>query len=702
MASSAAAALPPVAPAAAPANSSAPPSTKKRKVEEAPLPNTALASNLQVLHQTTELSLLYLRYFPQVSSWHAQGRTTLYVINDVPGNFAMHLRGSCNVLDVTVETLQQTTSTTEAVPMEVDGAAAPPPNVSLMSIPVSYQHNDPLAHVLVKPVQAGDTGSYYDADSQWIRGAAGMTLGLRASSIASNMGELRISPKQTSTSEQNVSNEDAMSFWMSDLHASTGKDGGAAEELTSKLHERSTRAREARIKLIAQRLAEASSTQKDSKQDAAKVQVLKVTIAYEVVLDRMPHLGGIHSLCGQSPHVYTTTGVLGDHEGPRSWIPCLDSASSKHRASHEILIKATAPMRDGLSVVGCGQDFGISKSYLHDLVVPASAAEQLGTFHVKMLNDTVTKTMSDTAQESEEGSAPHVIPPDPSSVDSILATTIWASQLWTPSPIRSLGFAVGPFKVLEDPDYFSEENDDEDDDEDDAENTNETDQNAFVEAARENGEGIRQVYFAPLYERKYIHLSADMSLLHQTTLELPSLGTHFVEMSRDLDQAVLASTEGVPLRALSLFRDIMALPTYRTSSYTQIWIPDAVHGGSTSGALHCCPEVLVNPFVGGSIMDARLLSPVGDRLPYYNGGRVLQMVQARCVVRGWITTALPLGEGDDVGFGYLLSLIESFLMSIYERGHGAFGEGRSHSLVTLPCHVCERILSHLFLFAVCV
>lgn len=74
-------------------------------------------------------------------------------------------------------------------------------------------------------------------------------------------------------------------------------------------------------------------------------------------------------------------------------------------------------------------------------------------------------------------------------------------------------------------------------------------------------------------------------------------------------------------------------------------------------------------------MDARLLSPVGSRLPYYNGGRVLQMIQARCVVRGWTTAALPLGECDDVGFGYIHTLIENFLMSIYERGHGAFGEG---------------------------
>ena len=131
----------------------------------------------------------------------------------------------------------------------------------------------------------------------------------------------------------------------------------------------------------------------------------------------------------------------------------------------------------------------------------------------------------------------------------------------------------------------------------------------------------------------------------------------------------------MPHRALSLMRDILALPTFRTASFTQVWIPGAVHGGATSGALHCCPEALVNPFLGGSIMDARLLPPVGHRLPFHQGGRVLQFLQARCAVRGWIIAALPLGGQDDVGEGYLHTLIENLIMSLYERAHGAHGEG---------------------------
>lgn len=47
------------------------------------------------------------------------------------------------------------------------------------------------------------------------------------------------------------------------------------------------------------------------------------------------HFGGIHfkapigvNGATRSPHVYTTSGVLGDHQGPRSWVPTIDSASS--------------------------------------------------------------------------------------------------------------------------------------------------------------------------------------------------------------------------------------------------------------------------------------------------------------------------------------------------------------------------------------
>jgi hypothetical protein len=285
----------------------------------------------------------------------------------------------------------------------------------------------------------------------------------------------------------------------------------------------------------------------------------------------------------------------------------------------------------------------------------------------------------------------HVIPPEHQQqqtqqvvgLDTILATTVWCGHTWTPIPCRSLGFAIGPFKVLEDPEYFGPsalDADDDDEDNDDLD-TLEDRLAAFLEHARLRGEGIRQVYLAPIFERPYIHTRAspfvNRALLPNTTLRILPLTPPQMTLAAQLDETVTFATTGVPHRALLLMRDVLAVPSVRTHSYTQIWIPQAVDGGCTSGALHHCPEVLVNPFLGGAIMDSRLLPPMNARLPYYMGGRVLQFVQARCAIRGWIVAALPLGGQDDVGTGYLLSLFESFLMSLYERGHGGQGEGKS-------------------------
>lgn len=671
-------------------------------------PNTAVAADLRVLHQVTDLSFVYARSPIKDPSWHYRGRTSFYVINEGPkvGNLALHLRKSCRVVDVTVETLVQgiVQPDTTAKDQATGGTKA---IVSMMKLPSTYQHHDPLAHVLIKPPTSYTEDDFhdadkphYDADSQSCRGAVGMTNGLRTGSIASMMGELRITVSDpTKPGERPQSrvraNEDiagkapamspeqfavpvaqATEHWSNDLDQASRLGGAVERELKEELHERATSTRDARISLVARRLAEAMSTSKTTA-DATEpkefggVRVMKVTVLYETVSDvtNMQHLGGIHFQARQTPHVYTTAGVLGDHEGPRCWTPCLDSAASSHRASHEITVRATGPLRDGLSVVGCGEDFGVSRTLLHDMTLKENAREQLSHFHVNMLKAIELKATRSESEGDFPDSTTHVIPPDILSIDSVLATCVWSSAVWNPTPARSLGFAIGPFKILEDPEYFSTDDDDEADDA--AGISNE----AVLAAARQNGEGIRQAYFAPLYERKHIHANADASLLPGIQIHIPAISRRNLELSSRLDEAVIASTVGAPHRALSFMRDVLALPTFRTASYTQIWIPDAVHGGSTSGALHCCPDVLVNPFLGGAIIDSRLLSPPGYRLPFHNGGRVLQFLQARCAVRGWITAAIPLSGGDDVGYGYILMLIESFLMSLYERGHGAYGEG---------------------------
>lgn len=541
----------------------------------------------------------------------------------------------------------------------------------------TFQHLDPLERVLLKPASSYtmddviQKGRRHEADSQSSRGAVGMANALRAASIASNMGELRISSEHPPSPKDVPKQPSLEECWKMDLIKAP--DGtlptGSLHRLEERLEARNQELRNQRLGQVATALSE------------AKHRAYKITVTYHILLATpfdTTHLGGIHvSTANRTPHVYTTAGVFGDHEGPRTWVPTLDSASTNHRASQSLTIQVTAPLCEGISVIGFGEDFGATETLLHDRLsadtdpdiarCAQGLYQELGDRHVAFLQQI------EASRESEAESIPHLIPPDPASnaitMSSILSTTSWKSCSWLPVPARSLGFVIGPFRVLEDPEYFAPP-----DDADTSKAARET--RAALDNAREHGEGIRQAYFCPIFARKQIHaMSASTRLLPNTRIELKPMTTSEIDLLDGLDQCVLRMTTGVPNRALSLMRDILALPTFRTVSYTQVWIPQAVHGGSTSGSLHCCPEVLVNPFLGGAIMDARLLPPVGHRIPYHHGGRVLQFLQARCAVRGWITSAIPLGGQDDVGHGYIHTLIESLMMGLYERGHGAHGEG---------------------------
>jgi hypothetical protein len=265
----------------------------------------------------------------------------------------------------------------------------------------------------------------------------------------------------------------------------------------------------------------------------------------------------------------------------------------------------------------------------------------------------------------------------------IYVTSVFSSLIWSPCPSRSIGFAVGPFATVFDPEYFRLDVDEEDNDEDEAEEDDNSPL-SIVETARKQGEGIRQLYFASLEDRPWIHADVTDELVFRDfpcrsiqQRERPELSPAALQDHKLIEGAILAATIGVPNRALSLMRDILALPAYRTSSYTQIWIPNAHMSGSNCGGnMVGCPEVGgCNYFLGGAIIDSCLLPPPGMRLPFYNEGRALQFIQARNAIRGWVRSAIPLGNDDDVGQGYLHMLVESFLMSLYERGHGAFGEG---------------------------
>lgn len=767
---------------------SQPSSPKRRRFDPPPLDKKsqrhhviAHADDVEVLHQKTSLSF-FLHRSRTVSSdgrqdctWFAQGVTTLYLqINknkdtasisaatkdnnsnadnsssaesktntkgaDGLVELSLHLRGTCHVKSVGVETVRR---------CESDGSQSPPSSTHrLTKLRTTFQHFDPLQRVLLKPASsytmddvvqlaAADKPSAkpsdrrHQADSQSCRHAIGMTSAIRAASIASNMGELHVTTVDDSnvlgsgmstitTSSSSAADDIVISHvedvWKNDLAAHVSS-GDVQSRLSAQLSMRSAGRRANRIDYVASRLAD----------DSNKIS-MKVTVSYRIELGYpqkdvvgidsfVRHLGGIHAVTTKdTPHIYTTAGVLGDHEGPRSWIPILDSASTKHRTSHEITIRVTAPMKDGISVIGFGEDFGSSETILHDqLTVDSDHSVGAGAEH-NLLEGLERELGADTVAWLRECSghggiddkySPHVIPPESSGlfpritpIDLILATNVWSSNSWLPISPRSLGFAIGPFRVLDDPEYINsvlDEDDDQSDNEGDGDGDvdkgqTKIDQDASgsdteidvddassmdaFEKARANGEGIRQAYFAPIFSRKHIHANGStMSLLPDTSISLSPLSQSQIDLCNELDKSVLTSTVGVPHRALSMMRDVLALPAFRTVSYTQLWIPNAVQGGATSGSLHNCPEVLCNPFLGGSIIDSRLLPPPNHRLPYHHGGRPLQFVQARCAIRGWITSAIPLAGRDDVGQGYIHYLIESFMMSLYERGHGAQGEG---------------------------
>lgn len=644
-----------------PSSAAAPPSKRQCFNPEPISPPTASVAENTVLHQISSLHFRLDQPPGAESKWYGRGTTSLYLTSDSHTeqtnrvSLALHLR-ACQVNGVRVETMSKN---------------------GLQPLHTTYFHFDPLEHVLIKPptsyTDAEDHSFRFDADAQSSRGAVGMTTGLRAASIASNMGELRISCAVPTFPIPSA----AAQLWKAELSSQQVSEGETVMRLRQKLSQRLPKRREKRIDLVAQRLATAMGSTKGNR-------AFKVTVEYTIPLpESINHLGGIHALTtNNTPHIYTTTGVHGDHEGTRVFLPCIDSASWKHRSTHEIAVKVTAPYRQGLLCIGAGQDFGASETLLHEATIEASqlemAKKELGSSFATMLQ----------AGRAPERPQAHLIPPETSadpkttSIDTLLATHVWCSHIWAPVPARSLGFAIGPFEVIEDPEYFGAsllEGLEKEDAEDEKRNVDERLCEA-VESARRDGEGIRQAYFAPVFARRFLHQFANLTLIPDIALQLVPLTSEQKAKSLETENVVSHATAGVPHRALSMTRDVLAIPTFPSAAYTQVWIPGAVHGGCSSGSLHSCPEVSLNPFLGGAIMDSRLLAPVRSRLPYYQGGRVLQFLQARSAVRGWITAALPLGGNDDVGMGYLPSLIESLMMSLYERGHGAHGEGKNKTL----------------------
>jgi hypothetical protein len=633
---------------------------------------------------------------------------------------ALHARNSIHVDQVKVSTVGVVPNKGK-VTFEACGAA-------------SVSHADALSVVLQPPttaVENDEESPRGQGDTQYTRGAVGMTTALRAASVASHMGELRVSylpptttnntsgsntataaaATTTTTSSTTSSQPDTavMELWLEDLLEGSSQaqpNHATTPERQSVRHKRLTR--------VAQQLA------------SSKVHMaLKVELVFTYPLlendnkssaSLMQHYGGWH-VCHDVayPHVYTTSGTYGDFSsGPRTWVPTLDSAKVQHRASHELTVRTTARATAALQCLGAGETMGRAYAVGHYGAAenPSSSGDDntiaLGTAIRSTEHVQWWKALPRSSPNTPTAQQPDVVPPDQQDTvaTALYVTHVWTSAIWTPIPVRSLGWAIGPWAIVEDPEYFAkvlapndEEEEEEEQNEETADTTMDTDDDpmdtsqrrrqvqssrearwaAFLDAVRQRGEGIRQAYFMPRYARAGVFIEyADWSLVSSTrpTFQLPSNSAQQQEDAQDWQDAVTRATIGVPHRALSLTRDVLALPTYRTVSYTQIWIPSAVDGGCTSGALADCPEVALNPFLGGAILDARLLPPPRARLPFVaGGGRVLQYAQARAALRGWIRAALPLGGDDEVGFGYLHCLVEALLFSLYERGHGSYGSG---------------------------
>ena len=742
------------------------------------------------------------------------------------GDVVMHEEISAP--DATTATVTTGISTTTSTTL------GPPPNHS-----ISIHHHDPLSILLTRPASLHSveedgaaprhnsthnhshaTKRRYEADAHASRGIVGLTNSLRAASIGSAVGELRVrfvpngvnnpgstvdtfgdaaattnadikagSTYNASESANNFTDQikkDLLNCWRNDLSSPIGEStkGSIETKMISNMIEwRCASRKEARVELIAGALAEASLENEKNKHSHGKKKIskaMKIVIKFSLRPEGMlasallrdgstghmgaslaqqqhqdhhhhtpvKHIGGLTlispppnmdnsqlPISHRTPHVHTTTGTFGDHQGVRSYLPTLDSASPYHRCSHEFTVMVTALKEEGLWVTGSGEDMGchrcvshpilemdvlegVKKEYLEDderykegmgrVERVVSKAEEclvraLGERHVRFLRDAHESSSEEEMEPMDVPSSSNAIPDSITSSelnisDSIdrelmnqlralepsYVTSIFTSLIWSPCPSRSLGFAVGPFATVYDPEYFRLDADEEDNDEDEAEEGDNSPL-SILDTVRKKGEGIRQLYFSPVNDRPWIHSDVTDDLIFG--LEFPSLSRRHrqrpklspaaIRDNQLIENTVLASTIGVPNRALSLMRDILALPSYRTSSYTQIWIPNAHMSGSNCGGnMVGCPEVGgCNYFLGGAIIDSCLMPPPGMRLPFYQEGRTLQFIQARNAIRGWVRSAISLGNDDDVGQGYLHVLIETFLMSLYERGHGAFGEG---------------------------
>ena len=537
------------------------PESKQGKTDD------SLSSSFRVVHQS---SRLHFFYDPNDASWSSRNVTTLLcTAQHSLALLPLHLRASCTIHQVLVN-----------------------------DEPAQFYHVDPLT-VLEETEINGRT----------------LMNQLRAASIASNLGEVRILLPKLAT----PSSDQRKIMMESQLHGS-----GAPKAFQTLLQESMNHPTAMHVEDDSDDddddEEEANDQERTARIDRITKLVADAPLVYNVTVEYsiQNFNGSLRQF--QNCCLGTIAGTYGDHQGVRMWLPCVDSP--KDRYSHQIMVSVTSTCTAALRVVGIAS--GASESFLH---------YHEESFDISSLISSELKEilLENRRKKSRDTSMPNIVPsdePNEISVNEIFATSIFVANYWTPMPARSLGFAIGPFRVITDPEY------------------------AMNAGGSTN---MQQAYLLPVKLRPGVHtVAANRDFLSNVHLVLPEFNKNS-NGEEENDKIVTAATCGVAHRALVLMKDVLRLPTFRTNCYTQIWIPGA-------------PS---SPLLGIAIMDSRLL----ERTPFYMGGRALQMMQARTAIRGWVMSALPLAETDPVGDGYLLALVEACIMSFYERGHGAQGEG---------------------------
>lgn len=363
--------------------------------------------------------------------WICHGTTVLYMIHhhaappDAKTNptteqqqpnqpqyrsLALHFRPShsCQIEDLQVYT---TTTTTNSNAYQL-----------VPSSHVHHLHIDPLRKILRS---SSSSSSSYEADTQLSRGGSGFATSLRAAGVASHDGEFKIAFSIPLTITKGHKQEiiftpddkqQLQEVWKKDLLQSVALSSSTDnlhpqqvsqplyDTLQKNLHDKTSHRRNQRINLVSDLLSKASLSANNKNNNNNQLP-LKIVIRWRLLsipYNQQPLQRGlcIISSPSQTPHIYTTSSYT------RGWLPCIDSYFIFGKSSHEMFLSITANQEEGLSIVSSGEDF---------------------------VEDTVI------SYKKNKWKVTHMV----------------ASSTYEAIPCHCLGFAIGPFQFLLDPECIS-------------------------------------------------------------------------------------------------------------------------------------------------------------------------------------------------------------------------------------------------------